>query len=480
MSRKKLVTLGPMMWALLLCVLFIGTLNSLAAGFQVEPETPRIPTYFVPSQVTIIGDSKEVNIVTSQVDGISLRETIELGSPNQNSITVIGLYQISDTGTVTDTVQAINDKAVELSTMVVAEPNFFLAGAGLHISGSPGAPPVLDVAATNFSSQWTWEPEPGMQMITPSYTGQGIPVAVFDTSTFTEAQSYSPYPKTLANKSLQVWHLSDLTSPTSDALVPGHGYSVASLIDHIAPDADLHLFRVLNEHGIGDLFTLNKAIHRFISSRSGPGVINLSLGVLADTDTITDIVTLKSVLLAAQERQFLTVAAAGNWSTIDASGNPLIGPTQYPAAFPFVLSVAANNANGDRSCFSSPTNGVSAPGGNGAGTDCQPPTTCPPGQCVTALDPTSTGTGASGWIGSSFATSLVSGIAAVAWEKGQANVTGGVTPEEVICAIELAAQNAGDAHLGHGIANLPNTLNNIIPVANNNCLKLYFPLIAAP
>ena len=67
---------------------------------------------------------------------------------------------------------------------------------------------------------------------------------------------------------------------------------MAGLIRAVAPGSEIRLIRVLNEHGCGDLFTLNKALFRFIADmetepRTLDGtVINLSLGLMPVSNEI--------------------------------------------------------------------------------------------------------------------------------------------------------------------------------------------------
>ncbi len=257
--------------------------------------------------------------------------------------------------------------------------------------------------------------------------------------------------------------------------ISDHGLFVAGMIHAVAPKSDIHLYQVLDQYGCGDLYTLITQLHTFISQVEADrqagllkgAVINLSLGVLrprasdAFTGTIevtqTDDVTqymlaltpteqlaqayalladdpVRSLLFtmyAADQMHITVVAAAGNDSWRDQyQTQARFGPQTRPAAYPFVIGVAGSNANRQRSCFSN-WGDVSAPAGEG-GLGLVPvvsdtevisvTSTCAASFETPLVGPVRFsqryGQGYATWNGTSFATPLVSGLAALVLEAG--------------------------------------------------------------
>jgi subtilisin family serine protease len=188
------------------------------------------------------------------------------------------------------------------------------------------------------------------------------------------------------------------TTVTAD--IRDHGLFVASLIHAVAPESDIHLIRVLDQHGCGRLFNLNEALFRFVAEMEEDRgslegvVINLSLGVQKPRTDITvtppndeseveqgdetalppvniqidetlsvlvddRVESLDAAVLLARARGALVVAAAGNDSFIE----PKALSPQLPAAYPYVIGVSASNVSRERACFSN-WGDVSAPGGD--------------------------------------------------------------------------------------------------------------------
>jgi subtilisin family serine protease len=287
------------------------------------------------------------------------------------------------------------------------------------------------------------------------------------------------------------------TSIFSD--VSDHGLFVAGLIHEVAPNSDIRLYEVLNRHGCGYLWGLVTRMHEFISwvnSDRGQlrgAVANLSLGVVKPggdevititqgtrTKTTTIMDEVESLLLAmdaAYHSGIVVVAAAGNQSWPDEYQTQPRAP-QLPAGYPFVIGVAGINPNRQRSCFSN-WGDVSAPAGEGGegavpisrGSVITETIMCAPklqeckGDCPTAIiGPVFTWTTVYSshyayWAGTSFATPLVSGLAALTLEAGAiptstaAQTTAWIwlSPNDVAWAIKCGAATAD------GVINIPYT-----------------------
>ena len=112
-------------------------------------------------------------------------------------------------------------------------------------------------------------------------TGRGVRVGLFDTSPFRKPLPFfkrigSALPTPLW---FTMWDAGGTTR------VSNHGLFVAELIHGIAPKSRIHLIRVLNEDGCGDLWALNKGLQDYTSRMSAwtgkldKTVINMSLGI---------------------------------------------------------------------------------------------------------------------------------------------------------------------------------------------------------
>jgi hypothetical protein len=248
-----------------------------------------------------------------------------------------------------------------------------------------------------------------------------------------------------------------------------HGFTVASAVRSVSSNSPLHLARVLNENGCVHTHRLASVIPRItevlLKSEKIRSVINMSLTLRTDDDP--SLTYLKEVLRAANEAGAVIVAAAGNGS----GGLPVPADIGLPARYdgsddePYVVGVAASNADGERSCYSNKGD-IAAPAGDGGqdadGNGCAlrinswnaDPTPCPTaagmGQCgYGVVNLTSVGAGY--MTGTSYAAPKISGAAAVAFEVGASN------REVVECMLEAAA-DASDPDLGAGILNLDDIL----------------------
>jgi Subtilase family len=447
---------------------------------------------------------------------------------------VMRLYEIPTGSDVDTVISQINRAKVNTQSLSVSvDPNYLTrlsdtttdpcahpgdpGSGGGHPLGAPG---MADPQKTRdaFMRQWAFG-SAGINMpSSPGLTGRGVRVGIFDTSPFRiplpffrRIGSALPVPLWFTN-----WDAGGTT------MMSNHGLFVAELIHGIAPKSHIHLVRVLNEDGCGDLWTLNTGLHDFISHMSAwtgkldKTVINMSLGFrlinnTEDNDTGSeqdavgsaendnqgeeetgatdqeavdvvneDVETLRSLLETADEMGAIMFAAAGN-SSAPTPENPQ-GDAQemeMPASDPKVYGVAATNMNGERSCYSNEGE-VAAPGGDG-GDDLRDPNNhcasrtstwnqpglsgsapctedhldqCPLG--LISLVQTRYGPQYALWSGTSFATPLVSGLAALLYQEH--------VKEDVLTLIEKGASAQttrplpSDPDLGWGVINVDDSL----------------------
>lgn len=368
--------------------------------------------------------------------------------------------------------------------------------------GGPGAftidPKAYDVvqAQQAFREQWAFKE---INSLPASLTGSGVRVGVFDTSPYrisfpfikrvTEAL---PSPLWFTN-----WDAGGTTMASS------HGLFVAELIHAMAPNSRVQLIRVLYEDGCGELWTLNKGLEDYKSRMSAwtqrldKTVINMSMGIRAPepkkpgdtaseatdevTETLTalfneELETLKSLIQKADKMGAIIIASAGNDSTKfrEVSSGRTVderAKMQIPANFDEVIGVAATNPDGAPSCYTN-IGDVGAPGGDG-GEDTEEPKnpTDPkdlcaprafswnqnPGPCtdianckygLISLARTRYGPRYMLWSGTSFAAPLVSGMAALGYQR--------MEKDRVVCLIQNGPSAGTDPVLGTGLINLNN------------------------
>ncbi|MFQ5856034.1 MAG: S8 family serine peptidase [Anaerolineae bacterium] len=409
--------------------------------------------------------------------------------PEKYDQVVINLYTISDAKPVDEVVRAINGKAKELGTIkergvqVFADPNYVTGGPPVEISGDdpwcweadPFGGRSEPVDGSLSQQQWAFgaagiglysgdtSTAPGIRPFSP--TGKRVRVGVFDTSPFSvpdDAVSTESH----AGLTLRVAHPKPkavLTPPPGAPDVRDHGLFVAGQIHEVAPDSEIYLYRVLRNHGKGDLFTLTEAIKTFIEETLADkgmlagAVVNLSLGIHPPPDLITaglppEVVELETIIYLAEGLDFVVVAASGNDSNLTT-----IQAMQLPAVYPVAIGVAASNAAGGRACFSN-RGDVAAPGGDGSWPACkQVISQCGlyPEFCVVGLS-TSSPTGFAYWTGTSFATPLVSALAALILDA--ADKPGVWLPPSWVAGMIYQGAVPTGPDLGAGIISLPHTL----------------------
>ncbi|MEC8907138.1 MAG: S8 family serine peptidase [Verrucomicrobiota bacterium] len=181
--------------------------------------------------------------------------------------------------------------------------------------------------------------------------GKGIKVAVID-SGIQEHETFS-------GKNILEY---DLVRDVNGNLVPidsdnGHGTAVASIIggsdsrySGVAPGVEILSYRVLDNDGYSDSYTLAKAIIQ--AADSGADIINISLGSKGDSGIV------RRAVDYANDAGVLIVAATGNEG---------VNAISFPAAIEGVVAVTANDALGQHVDFANSGNnlqdgGMTAPG----------------------------------------------------------------------------------------------------------------------
>jgi hypothetical protein len=448
--------------------------------------------------------------------------------PGALSDLTMHLYRIEDGQPVWEVIQEIN--RVGSDAHVFADPNYLTgvltgeSACGLPNTG--GGSPFESVSSTPATAEWFWRQwafehvgvgpslKDALQGTSINPTGAGVRVGVFDTSPFDEpAELAQPEGEEIVKETLEPvtwWETQEVTTtlylkvsypemrvltatvPAEATDVRDHGLFVAGLIHAVAPDSEIRLIRVLNEYGCGDLFTLNKALYRFIAEMEAERgtldgtVINLSLGVLKPVlgdaesteqgvvvidDSLTVLVkdtveSLRAAVLLAHSRGAVVVAAAGNDSS--AEGEPLPPRTpQIPARYPFVIGVAGSNVYRERACFSN-WGDVSAPSGDARSDEM-------PGLCAKAIECSgdcdeavislvrSSDMDYAYWRGTSFSAPLVSGLAALVLDAGASRSICPLAPPDWVHPDRVHEAIRCGASTGDGVINMPATLFRCLP-----------------
>lgn len=443
---------------------------------------------YVPNQVILTGSPSAINTVSEtlrlDLEPTGKKFSLSYWPQDRNELEMeVHLYQIPADGKTVEQVacevnrlRGIDDRR---EFAVSAHPNYYISPAGWSGGGSPWTQNGEwaedgggwgEAQLTDFRHQWALGPE-GIELLDASgkdrmteYTGKNVRVAVFDTSPFTlpvnvtrtiEIQEADPPLKLTVRhhepvnaKDCPGWDRRYDGIDREKQDISNHGLFVAGLVHAVAPDSEIHLIRVLENDGCGDLFTIESAIDSFIRETLDDNegtpkkgtlkdtVINLSLGVHQPPNPEEyglpeEVVSLQDTVQKAIEHGAVVVAAAGNDSY---NTTPKATSMEIPANNPRVIGVAASNRARKRGCFSNEGD-IAAPGGDGINLPgggkensckvpkdvCQMNLNPNPSPCLISLvhkpNP-----GYAYWVGTSFSTPLVSGLAALTLEKARGTI----------------------------------------------------------
>lgn len=475
LSRKYRISIAFLLLSLL-AVISISLVNSASGGDQSENEPVEVTLHeFVKLSDVDIAFEDQVLVLGTDCDELVAQEPIKVTSmPWLGRKVKLYLYGItnenSDEGAILieQTVRQINS----LQLNCISSPNYLTSLSGSHsVWGSPHDGYGANANIPDIRQQ------PILSMIKPSsnLTGNEVTVTMFDS--FCQGKSHNHLSTSgsshnhLLTSGFQ--HLNFQSNNYARGLqatfhlsrprpkLCGHGEGVISMLQAIAPETNIKLYRVLNDNGFGTLDGLLEALNDFVmeSKPVADSVINLSLGVSGDS------LVLERVLSAIHQRGTVIVAAAGNFRGVPPFPQepPPPPPPQYPAAYPFVIGVAASDNDGHLANYANQGD-LLAPGGEG---DCGGSNIAAlPANynCLAVLNSPSP-PGASYWKGSSFSTALVSGVVAELLERDSADM---LTPSDVKTILQCSANLEGLVD-GSNALQKYNMLTNGIPP----CLSAY-------
>jgi hypothetical protein len=480
-------------------------------------------TYPETSEVILEGQSKQIELVVADAKaaGIGLTrvgEAIGLEGSDGLSGWSLELYQVDDPGNGPTPWQRVG-KVIDLALGrdVLADPNYLVGSDSNQppaVTFSPhhiGESPFASAAAGNpgeaaYGAQWAL---PAIKPADFTDCNDFTPdIYMFDAPPKASTSALAP------TNALAVLPLDEEILNAGCAGGTNHALFVAGLVRTVLPLANVNLYPVLDCHGVGTLWNLLVALNEV--RKQSPGsqgtVLNLSLGVQVDpehydlnkvlqaqkcpayatlpqespppSDRVTnkELCTLHSFLSRLTRGGAVVVAAAGNDSVRNEQ------PMQPPALLPNVIGVSAVGPGGvlDVACYSNegdtatavpPSPGkqrwVRAPGGLSGATDdgpCEPKldsclTDDPSGSCafgvVSTIQDQNGALGYAYWVGTSFATPFVSGLAGCCVAKNSQQPGGAWASNETAGNVWDAILAGAGASPGGGI-NVPNTLGHCI------------------
>jgi len=395
---------------------------------------PWLGADIIADEVVVYGDQKQIDDLVAALPLVEISDRIALGfvTPGWEA----RLYQSTGGTDAAQLAALINEQAQQRGTAVSAEPNLVMVSSqGAHVFGSRGALP-LPGPKEGFATQWIWG-KAGINLPADQpWRGVGVTVGIFDNCPASQPAW------------VDEMHSSFSAQPGVGE-VGEHGAGVAALIDQVASDAKLKLYCVLDPAGYGRLSDLIAGLAIFVDQHpqeNGRSVINLSLGVSGDPKQsgTAGQSLLQITLDSAHKLGFVNVAAAGNQGNASAMNSP--------AAYGSVIGVAGHTHDRQPSNFTN-LGEIAAPAGGNLNADELAKAVCADQLERFVITPAdSSPTGHLCWQGTSFATPLVSGAAALLLEKDPA-----MTAVDVAAKLYGTAE-AGDPVFGAGILDVTQAL----------------------
>jgi subtilisin len=181
------------------------------------------------------------------------------------------------------------------------------------------------------------------------YTGRGIKLAILDSG-------FDRWHPDFIGRTIKMWsaygcHGRDISGHGTHVVgTAGGPFAAANRMRYgVAPEADLHIYKVLNDSGTGTDGAILAGINQAMVD--GCEVISMSLGRGAGNATKSN-AAYDAVGQQALDEGRLIVAAAGNSSSRDIG---YIAPIDYPANSPTIVAVAAVDSRLNLTNFSAAT-----------------------------------------------------------------------------------------------------------------------------
>jgi len=274
--------------------------------FDVVPDPRGDEAPIVPQELLIRADVADSQAGRNLIGAYNLQETSRILGGRLVRLTASG----ASAARLADLARALTARGVMASLNYVAPTGVVWKGLGPEPSAGPG--PVRP----------------------PTGAGQRVRVAVIDTGITAQPRTDGWLTDVVRNGNVDA--LDVLPGPPDGLLdlAAGHGTFVSGVVQQVAPDADVVVYRVLDTDGIGSEVDVANAMVQAV--QEGAQILNLSLGMetLDDQPPAALAVALELIrdLEAAAQREVVVVAAAGNYG----HDRPC-----WPGAFDDVTGVAA-------------------------------------------------------------------------------------------------------------------------------------------